>query len=185
MRTLILIVVISTLSAPMALGGNFNALLTVFVKDAQGLDLKFDTEKPLVKLGNYTCINNQCRFNITLLNYEEAFLPLNLSVFWLSIPVYQKEFTLENGTTYSFTVKVNASRVNVSGVNDRNRKLEKCKLTLKPYGIAKTYTVSCGNEVSLPFGTYSVENAEVQLATSFVKVQTAISGFNVVNGTKS
>lgn len=185
MRTLILIVVIFTLSTPIALGGDFKALLTVYVKDAQGLDLKFDAEKPLVKLGNYTCTGSQCRFNITLLNYEETSLPINLSVFWLNMPVYQREYILENGTTYSFTVKTNASRVNISGVNDRNKKLEKCRLTLKPYGVTKTYTVLCGNEISLPFGTYSVENAEVQLATSFVRVQTAVSGFTVVNGTKS
>lgn len=173
------------MGVPVALGGGFSTLLTVTVKDAQGLDLKFNTEKPLVKLGNYTCTGSQCKFNITLPNYEEVSLSLNLSVFWLNIPVYREEIILENGTTYSFTVRVNASRINILGLNDRGRKLEKCRLTLKPYGIVKTYVALCGDEISLPFGTYSVENAEVQLADRFVVVQAAASGFSIMNGTKS
>lgn len=180
-----MVIVIFTLGVPVALGGGFSALLTITVKDAQGLDLKFNTEKPIVKLGNYTCTSSQCRFNITLPNYEEASLSLNLSVLWLGIPVYQEEITLENGTTYSFTVRVNASRINIFGLNDRGRRLEKCRLTLKPHGTVKTYVALCGDEVSLPFSTYTVENAEVQLAGRFVTVQAAASGFSLTNATKS
>ena len=179
-----MLTLIAALLAASTTAGTFTSQIRIRVFDAAGRKLTYSEHKPLVKLEGHgyarECSGHECSFNVQVASNETA-LSFNLTVYWLGVKVYRGAVTLNNGSSRTVDVRVNATNVKLLGIDDGGGRVDSCRLKLE--GAVKL-TLECGTTVSLPFGLYKVRSAELLVAEHYVPVEVEDDEFEITSDSR-